>query len=186
MLLVALGRTPVPRRMKLGVALAVAVLGLLGFGLRFQGYFAKGATSVGARFDYWRAAGKTFVANPVLGSGPGTFLAAYQKIKPPEAEMARLAHNDFLQQASDSGTVGALAFAAFFFGSVFLLYRNSHVRNSSFAFLVWLGLAGWGLQSFIEFGLYVPAIAWPGFALLGWLWGNSARGNQIDTPAAAR
>ena len=186
MLLVALGRTRVPRRMKLGVAVAVTVLGLLGFGLRFQGYFAKGATSVGARFDYWRAAAKTFVANPVLGTGPGTFLAAYQKIKPPEAEMARLTHNDYLQQASDSGVVGALAFAAFFFGSIYLLYRNSQVRNSTFVFLVWLGLAGWCLQSFIEFGLYVPAIAWPGFALLGWLWGNAVRGNQIDTPVAAR
>ena len=186
MLLVALGRTRVSPRVKLGVAVAVAMLGLVGFGLRFQGYFAKGATSVGARFEYWRAAAKTFLANPILGTGPGTFSAAYQRIKPPEAEMARLAHNDFLQQASDSGVVGAVAFAAFFLVSIVLLYRNSFVRDSLFAFLVWLGLAGWALQSCLEFGLYVPAIAWPGFVLFGWLWGKSAEGNQIDTPATAR
>jgi hypothetical protein len=38
-------------------------------------------------------------------------------------------------------------------------------------FAVWLGLLGWSLQSCVEFGLYLPALAWPAFAFLGWLLG---------------
>lgn len=36
-------------------------------------------------------------------------------------------------------------------------------------FGVWLGVLGWSLQGFAEFGLYIPALAWPAFAFLGWL-----------------
>jgi hypothetical protein len=34
---------------------------------------------------------------------------------------------------------------------------------------LWLGTLGWALQSFVEFGLYLPALAWPAFAFLGCL-----------------
>jgi hypothetical protein len=36
---------------------------------------------------------------------------------------------------------------------------------------IWLGVLGWSLQSLVEFGLYIPALAWPAFAFLGWLLG---------------
>ena len=36
-------------------------------------------------------------------------------------------------------------------------------------FAVWLGVLGWSLQSLVEFGLYIPALAWPAFTFLGWL-----------------
>jgi hypothetical protein len=36
---------------------------------------------------------------------------------------------------------------------------------------VWLGVLGWSLQSLVEFGLYIPALAWPAFTFLGWLLG---------------
>ena len=39
-------------------------------------------------------------------------------------------------------------------------------------FAVWLGVLGWALQCFSEFGLYVPALAWTAFAWLGWLLGR--------------
>ena len=38
-------------------------------------------------------------------------------------------------------------------------------------FAVWLGLLGLFLHSGMEFNLYYPALAWPAFFLLGWLWG---------------
>jgi hypothetical protein len=38
-------------------------------------------------------------------------------------------------------------------------------------FAVWLGLLGLFLHSLMEFHLYYPALAWPAFFLLGWLWG---------------
>jgi len=42
-------------------------------------------------------------------------------------------------------------------------------------FATWLGLLGWSLQSLMEFGLYIPALAWPAFTLIGLLLGNRSR-----------
>ena len=175
---VVLFRLELGRRIRLLLLLAVAIGGLAGFALKFSGYFARGATSVSARFDYWSAAGKTFQAHPWVGSGPGTFAESYRRLKPPEAEMAKLTHNDYLQQASDSGWPGALAYTAFVVTSLVWLRRRCW--DDGLRFAVWLGLVGWGLQSFVEFGLYLPAIGWTAFWLLGWLWGLALAGNRID------
>ena len=157
---------------KLKVILLTAglVLGLTAFFVRFSGYFQKGATSVGARFTYWSAAWETTRANPVFGSGPGTFSVPYARIKAPEAEMAKLAHNDYLEQFSDSGILGGLSFAGFIFLSLGILYRTARTQGWG-AFAIWLGLVGWAAQSFIEFGLYIPGTAWVVFLFFGWLWG---------------
>jgi len=47
---------------------------------------------------------------------------------------------------------------------------------------------GWALQSLLEFGLYIPALAWSAFALLGWLVGNpnDNQENRIDSPSSSR
>ena len=104
--LVALLRLPFNQRLKVVLVTGVLLVGLAGFFWRYAGFFQKGATSVSARFDYWRAAVQTAKDKPLFGTGPGTFAIAYQKIKRPESEMARLVHNDYLEQASDSGLVG--------------------------------------------------------------------------------
>lgn len=156
------------RRWKLAIVVALVVVGMAGFAVRFAGYFAKGATSVSARMDYWRAAWETFEHHPLLGSGPGTFAFCYRLVKPPEAEMSLLTHNDYLEQASDSGLPGAVAYAVFVLGSLAWLYRRS--KGEKLTFALWLGLVGWALQSGVEFGLYVPAVGWVAFWLLGWLW----------------
>ncbi|MFM2294547.1 MAG: hypothetical protein RLZZ350_960 [Verrucomicrobiota bacterium] len=170
--LVALTRAQFSRRVKMILVSAILVVGLASFALRFAEYFEKGATSVSARGDYWRAAWQTACANPLYGTGPGTFAIPYAKIKNPESEMARLVHNDYLQQASDSGFIGAAAYLAFIVGSLWLTWRNL-AREDWLKFSVWLGLLGWSLQSCVEFGLYIPSLAWPAFALFGWLLGSS-------------
>ncbi len=175
--LVALLRLRFERKVKLILVGSILVVGLAVFALRFAGYFQKGATSVSARGDYWRAAAQTAVANPIFGTGPGTFAIPYAKIKKPESEMARLVHNDYLQQASDSGFVGAIAYLVFVVGSLWMTWRKI-AQDDWLKFFVWLGLLGWSLQSFLEFGLYIPALAWTAFALFGWLLGS---GNQFDT-----
>jgi len=218
--LVALLRLPFAKRWKLALVGLVLVVGLVGFGVKYAGFFRRGATSVSARFDYWQAATRTAAANPVFGTGPGTFAIPYGKIKRPESEMARLVHNDFLQQASDSGFVGLATFAAFVVG-VLILTRprpgspceiggasagfisqgepceitsaaaplkpaGSNSRGEgwgSVRFAVWLGLVGWWLQGLLEFGLYIPALAWCGFALMGWL--LAMAGKPFDKPATA-
>ena len=158
----------------------LVLLGLTGFWLRYQGYFSKGATSVSARFDYWEAAGRTLMAKPILGSGPGTFGAVYTSLKRPEAEVARLAHNDYLEQGSDSGWPALVMYCGWVFGGLWALYRRSEPGARCGA---WLGLVGLAVQGFVEFWLYIPAIAWPAFLLMGWLTGvTGPRGpaNRID------
>jgi O-antigen ligase len=175
MLLATTLQRPFDRRLKLSLVGIVLVLGLSGFFFKYAPYFRKGAPSAAARFDYWRAALRTAADRPVLGTGPGTFAVAYRKIKPPGAEMAHLAHNDYLEQASDSGWVGFLTYSSFVLGSMLLLPRRRQITGRPEAFAVWVGLLGWTLQSFVEFLLYIPALAWTAFAFLGWLWGQQAR-----------
>lgn len=164
----ALVQFKITAKAKIAVAIAICVLGLAGFAMKFTTYFQKGATSVAARFDYWRAALTIAKQNPVFGSGPGTFSVNYAKIKPPEAEMARLVHNDYLEQACDSGIPGIAGYFTLVFGIIYFLYRERSLDRDPLAFMLWLGLLGWALQSFVEFPLYIPGLAWPSFALLGW------------------
>ncbi len=181
--LVALLQLDLGWKSKLLLVTAVLTVGLAGFALRYAGYFKKGATSAAARGDYWAAAGRIAAANPLFGTGPGTFGIPYKQIKRPESEMARLGHNDYLQQASDSGVIGALAYAAFIGGALWLAWRRLAPNRDWLPFAVWLGLLGWSLQGLMEFGLYIPALAWTAFALFGWLLGC---GNEFDTPPENR
>ena len=181
-LVIALNQ-PVSRRVKLALATVALLAGLGGFAFRFAGYFQGGATSVGARIEYWRAGWKTAWAHPLLGSGPGTFATSYRAVKPPGAEMAMLTHNDFLQQASDSGFPGAALYLGFTGASLWFLYRRS--KGDPLRFAIWVGLLGWSLQGLVEFALYVPAVAWAAFWLLGLLWGQAeprpAARKRVDT-----
>jgi O-antigen ligase len=175
--LIALLRLPFNQQLKIALVTGILIAGLAGFFWRHSMFFKKGATSVSARFDYWRAAVQTARDKPLFGTGPGTFAIAYQKVKRPESEMARLVHNDYLEQASDSGLVGFLAYALFIAGALIRSFpspdRASETQPEDWlTFAVWLGVLGWAVQGFSEFGLYVPALAWTAFALLGWLLGK--------------
>jgi O-antigen ligase len=181
---VALLRLPVKRQLKLAVLVVLLLGGVTGFALKYAGFFQRGATSVVARFDYWRAAIQTTAERPLWGSGPGTFAIPYEKIKRPESEMSRLVHNDYLEQASDSGIPGFLVYTAFIALTLWLTRPGANTDRLNFA--IWLGLLGWSLQSWFEFSLYIPALAWPAFTFMGFL--ASARGpsqlKSVDKPQA--
>ncbi len=175
--LAGLLRLRFPRRLKVALVTAILLAGLAGFFWKYAEFFQKGATSVSARFDYWRAAAQTCREKPLFGSGPGTFALAYQKVTRPESEMARLVHNDYLEQGSDSGLLGLASYALFIVGALVLGFPGQGAAPTSgadnwLAFAVWLGVLGWSLQSLSEFGLYIPALAWPAFTFLGWLLGK--------------
>jgi O-antigen ligase len=171
---------PVPKKLKLSLAGAAMVLGLAGFAVKYADYFDRGATSVGARFGYWSAAAQTAMKEPLLGTGPGTFQIAYKRHRAPGAEPTRLTHNDYLQQASDSGWPGFALYAAFIGGAAWVLARRR--LNDPVLIAVRLGLLAWTLQGFVEFGLYIPALVWPAWLMLGWL--LAAPTNQFDKSAA--
>jgi O-antigen ligase len=176
--LLGLLRVPFSRRLKLVLVTGILLAGLAGFFWKYAAFFQKGATSVSARFDYWKAAAQTAKGEPVFGTGPGTFAIAYQKVKRPESEMARLVHNDYLEQASDSGVPGLLAYAVFIVCALVWSFPKAGNTPATgpddwLMFSVWLGVLGWSLQSLVEFGLYIPALAWPAFTFLGWLLGKA-------------
>ena len=158
-----------PVKLKLAAIATVAVLGLGIFAARFHTYFAAGATSVGARLDYWRAAVQTTESNPLFGTGPGTFQRPYEQLKPPDAEMARLAHNDYLEQFSDSGIPGGIFYGSWIVLSLAAAGRRIWKTGNQIVFAVFAGVLGWFAQGIGEFSLYIPALAWTAFALLGWL-----------------
>ena len=187
--LLAFLRLPFGKAAKVALLTVVLAGGLTGFFVKYSAFFRKGATSVTARFDYWRAAVETAAAHPGVGTGPGTFAKPYQAIKRPESEMARLAHNDYLEQASDSGLVGFVTYTAFILSALILAFPRpwalagsleagsppqSQLAISSdwLTCCVWLGVLGWALQSLLEFGLYSPALAWPAFTFMGLLLGR--------------
>lgn len=157
-----------PKKIKWATVALVLVLGLGIFAIRFHHYFAAGATSASARFDYWRAALQTTVAHPLLGTGPGTFQRPYAQLKSPDSEMARLAHNDYLEQFSDSGLVGGLAYIAWIGLALIAVGKRVWQNNNNLVgFALFIGLLAWYVQGFGEFSLFLPALAWSAFTLLG-------------------
>ncbi|MDP6084164.1 MAG: O-antigen ligase family protein [Verrucomicrobiota bacterium] len=173
---------PLSGKLKLGLASAAMVLGLAGFAVKYADYFDRGATSVGARFGYWSAAVQTATEKPLLGTGPGTFQLAYKRHRTPGAEPTRLTHNDYLEQASDSGWPGFVLYTAFIGGAGWVLARRR--LDDPLLVAVRLGLLAWLLQGFVEFGLYIPALAWPAWLMLGLLLAGPT--NRFDKSAATQ
>ena len=92
--------------------------------------------------------------------------------------MARLAHNDYLEQFSDSGIIGGTLYGAWIVFSLLTIGRCVWRSADSVSFAIFLGVFAWFIQGFGEFGLYVPALAWTAFTLFGFL--LAVTGNQID------
>ena len=161
-----------PMRLKWAALLLVLLAGSGIFAIRFHDYFAKGATSAGARLDYWRAAGQISLNHSLYGTGPGTFQRPYAQLKSSDAEMARLTHNDYLEQFSDSGFLGGIFYAGWIFMAINVIGRRIW-HSGPIMFALFVGVGAWFFQGVGEFGLYIPALAWPAFTLLGSLTAQS-------------
>jgi O-antigen ligase len=103
-------------------------------------------------------------------------------LKAPDAEMARLVHNDYLEQFSDSGLMGGISYLSWIGLLLWTLRRRGWKSGDWFESAIFLGLLGWFAQGTIEFGLYVPALAWTAFTLSGCLLAR----NQFDNIPAPR
>jgi O-antigen ligase len=173
--LVALGHSALSMKWKRVLIYGVLAAGVAGFAIKYAAFFAKERNSVGARFGYWRAALIIIDHNPWLGTGPGTFQIPYSRIKRPTDEMARLCHNDYLEQATDSGVFGLVSYTGMIFAFLCSLYRYIALKAplNWLNMAVWIGLCGLSLHSIVEYHLYIPALAWPMFFLFGWLMSRS-------------
>jgi O-antigen ligase len=171
-------RAPLQQKMLFGaiVVLVLASAFAVGYGhARISG----GLATLGARADYWRAAAQIARDKPLLGWGPGTFGENYVRfIKAEEfsgsaqPEEPRMAHNSFLQMASDSGVVSMLLFAVMWLVGIWraaVAYRRTVADPPSA--IIWLavfaGLVGWAAHNLVDFDLYIPGVAGVAFVLLG-------------------
>jgi hypothetical protein len=168
--MVALGHSTLSLKWKRILICGVLVLGVAGFGVRYAASYKKQKVSVVTRFVYWRAAIEIAAKHPMLGTGPGTFPVPYAQIKRPADDFARLCHNDYLEQACDSGMPGFVVYTAMIIGYLSRLYRYRarNIQGFSCFYMVWLGMTGLCLQSMVEYHLYIPALAWPACFLMGW------------------
>ena len=95
--------TGAPRRLKavaLGAAAVTAVLAIV-----LTGGARPDQLAGENRVHYWRVAWNEFVANPVLGSGAGTYIDYWWKNRPNDT-FARSAHSLYLQSLAELGPVG--------------------------------------------------------------------------------
>ena len=169
--LIALGHSLLPLRWRRWLIYGVLVVGLVGFAVKYAGFFQKERNSVGARFAYWRVALMVTKLHPVLGTGPGTFQIPYGQMKRPGDEPVKLTHNDYLEQASDSGVFGFISYCAMIFAILCYLYRYRIQKNPVdwLDFAIFIGVLGICLHSLTEYHLYDPALSLPMFYLFGWL-----------------
>lgn len=168
-------------RLKWAALALILIVGLGVFAVRFHKYFAGGATSASARLDYWRAGAQTTESYPLFGTGPGTFQRPYARLKSPTAEMARLTHNDYLEQFSDSGLIGGASYLAWIAFTLGFIGRRIWQRGNYLSVTLFAGVLAWFVQGFGEFSLYIPGLAWLAFTLLGSLLGLAA--NEFDKKA---
>ena len=81
--------------------------------------------------------------------------------------MARLAHNDYLEQFSDSGIIGGILYAIWILAALIFIGRNLWECQNRIIFALFLGFLGWFIQGIGEFSLFIPALAWTAFVSMG-------------------
>ena len=147
------------RLLALSGSVATIIAGALAVYLSHRGFL-----SMSVRIDYFEAAIKMFLANPLTGTGWGDFFHEYMKIKHFMTDEApRTPHNIVLAFASQCGIAGLLAILLFLatplIAGVSAIHR-SFTRDGKVDFLktsLLVGLIGWTLHSLSDVNLQVPA-----------------------------
>ena len=122
------------------------------------------------RLLLWRQAAAMISAEPVFGSGPGSYSWARLEYAPQEASMVavRLAHNAFVQTTVDGGLVLLLAagLVAFLWFQAFVKQRSGWSLRTRVA----LGaLVGYAAASTLDDFSYLPALTLSAITIAGFL-----------------
>ncbi|MEO8277333.1 MAG: O-antigen ligase family protein [Thermoanaerobaculia bacterium] len=165
----------------------VAAAGLLALGA--EGTFTRLASSSldevggGYRYEASRATLDLFRRFPVVGSGLGTFQAAFPLVQPPSIPgFWRHAHSDAFEFLATTGLLGAalLAGALYFYGrrlrEVIRFGERSEGRAAGLAALG--ALVAVAVHSFADFGMTMPANAFALAVIAG-----AAAATRIQKPA---
>lgn len=126
--------------------------------------------TLGGRLPAWEATLGMVRDFPLIGSGIGTFEAAFALYKPSDVRGRwDHAHNDWLQSIAEGGASTALALLGLLAVASIALARPSPFtgRPSQASATILAALAVAALHAFVDFGLRIPAIAITVAALVG-------------------
>ncbi len=158
------------------VLAALAAMPLLQIGadrlLASYGRAGEEIADAGGRGTVWRDTVSMFAAYPVVGSGFGTFSAAYPMFRSASVRYYYdHAHNDPLQFLAEGGVVGAallvLLLLPLWKRAVFLLTGEGGALAAGFA----AGLVAMALHALVDFNFHIPSNAATGAILSGMVLG---------------
>ncbi|HWO99585.1 MAG TPA: O-antigen ligase family protein [Methylococcus sp.] len=139
---------------------------------RLEGTTVEEAANRVDLFDYAKPYTRDFL---LLGSGAGTFFAAFQPYSGPEvSKLADHAHNDYLEFLGEWGIFGFLPMAVVVIWSLTISVLGLRERHDPFlrgiAFAALMGLTALLVHSFVDFNLQIPANASLFVILLALAW----------------
>jgi O-antigen ligase len=166
-------------RLRLVVAaliVAVAVVPLLRIGPdRLVERFAESGSSLmspGGRASVWRDSVGMAAAYPWVGSGYGTFAAAYPRFRSPEVRLYYAhAHNDLIQVVVEGGLVGLVLLTLLLIPVLRALVAGCAGAQGSLGVGIAAGLGAMLLHGLIDFNFHIPANAAMASILAGALTG---------------
>ena len=130
------------------------------------------ASSAEGRLEYWRVAGRVFLDNPLVGTGPETFYATYPLYRQMKVAadgrnpgLTDKPHNIFLEYAANGGLIGVGTYVWVVATAMWYGIRRSRAvtRHQRFLLAAFIGmLAAYLTQASVSIDV-------PGLALLGWL-----------------
>ncbi len=128
------------------------------------------------RVEYNRASWVMIREHPWIGTGPGSYGTQYMHCKVPEAEEVQLAHNNFLQMASEYGVLSLIAFLGMWGSAFKKLLRLSW--SAWKAGTLWaLGAAF--LHQGMDFDWFVPGLGFFTVFFLSECGGRSQEGRKF-------
>lgn len=142
--------------------------------------------SIFNRIPEWKGALSLFASRPCLGWGGGTFSLALNPIQPPPLQsmtlVAATPHNFILLILSETGLLGAIAWAILAHACVRLLLRALMQAEDQAALLfsICLGLAAVLAHNLVDYSLAVPLLAGVFCLALGFAIGLGGRPRSRD------
>jgi len=117
-------------------------------------------TSLGLRYDLWRASTLLYARHPVFGVGRGHLRDALdtlaQQGQAPRAIVNPGAHSEFFSAISQTGTLGLLGLLTLYAGMIVPFWRRRRSADPDISIAAYAGLAIAG--SVIVFGLTIDAL----------------------------
>ena len=115
-----------------------------------------GETSFDTRLAIWKGTIAMIKENPVIGTGIGTFIWAFNRYRPEGLNVqANFAHNDYLNMASEMGVLAPIIMIWIFFIIIKTGIRRSGPHPEILGCAI--GILSLSLHGLVDFNFHIPA-----------------------------